>query len=107
MVALRTIIVLVPAFALVGCGRVPMPKGGPAPLVAAAESHYPVRTDYLAVAAPAATPPRLPSAGNPPLRSLQLGAKAFDSDFVAQLSPGLRARTIIDPQAALTATHRD
>lgn len=82
-----------------------MPTGGPAPLVAAAEAHYPVRADFLAVAAPAAVPPRLPSAGNPPLRSLQLGAKAFDADFAAQLKPGL-GKTIINPHV-IPAPYRD
>jgi mono/diheme cytochrome c family protein len=99
-------VVLAVVFALAGCGRVSLPPGGPPPLVPATESRYPVRTDLLVTDLPAAVPPRFPTPGYPPPRSLQLGNRSPDADFVAQLRP-LVGKTILDPQVNLSAAQRE
>ncbi len=106
MIASRNASVLLTVSVLAGCGRVPLPSGGPAPLVAVAEASYPVRQDLLATTVPTGTPPHWPTPGYPPLRSLKLGARSMDVDFATQLRPAL-GRTILDPQTALNAAQRD
>jgi mono/diheme cytochrome c family protein len=97
-------IALLSAAALVsGCGRVPLPDS-----VSPIDSRYPVRSDLMAVGDLGA-PPKWYTAGYPPLRSVRLGPRSPDPEFVSLLGPKVTAKkpAILDPQADLTPAQRD
>ena len=99
----HTLVALVPVL-LVGCGRVPMPSGGP-PAVVASAARYPLRADLLAVGNLGA-PPRWNSPGFIPLKSVQVAPRTPDIEFVSALKP-LLGKEVFDPGVSLNPTQRD
>src|SRR5437763_264727 len=98
-------LLLPPALALLasGCGpsvpRAEVPPAGPA------AARYPVRSDLMAVGN-LGTPPKWPSPGSPPLRSLRLASHTPDPEFVERLRPSV-GKDILDPTADLSDLQRD
>ena len=88
---------------LTGCGS--DPPADISPVLVAAASRYPVRTDLMTVGDLGA-PPRWYSPGYPPLRTARLGDHSPDPDFASRLRP-LIGKSIYDPEAGLTAGQRD
>jgi mono/diheme cytochrome c family protein len=105
----RRTILLLPllATAVVGCGMSDAPPAGPTAVSAAAR--YPVRTDLMVAdeKATLTTPPRWPSAGYLPLRSLRLLTRTPDPDIATSLQPAVTKKDIVDPVSGLNELQRD
>src|SRR5437899_3007471 len=84
----RTALVL-PLFTavVIGCGTSASPPAGPAATPAA--TRYPIRSDLMVAdeKATLGSPPRWPSAGFLPLRSLRWPGRSPDPDIATQLQP--------------------
>ncbi|HEX4613065.1 MAG TPA: cytochrome c [Urbifossiella sp.] len=101
---MRCTCLLLVAAVCTGCGRIEV-SAVAAPIATAVAARYPVRTDLMPVGDLGA-PPKWYSPGTPPLRSVRLGDKAPDPEFVTLLKPKV-GKAILDPQADLTPAQRE
>jgi mono/diheme cytochrome c family protein len=104
---IRRLALLLPLLAAAGCGSSDAP--GDATAAAPAAARYPVRSDLMVADEKASlgSPPRWPSAGFLPLRSLRLPTRTPDPDIAATLQPAVSKKDIVDPTTNLTELQRD
>src|SRR4051794_31383007 len=107
LMPIRRLALLLPLVAAAGCGSSDAP--GDATAAAPAAARYPVRSDLMVADEKASlgSPPRWPSAGFLPLRSLRLPARTPDPDIAATLQPAVSKKDIVDPTTNLTELQRD